>query len=279
MPRKNFVIVREVLYNTNMLSWRIRRQLAIVFLVLLPFLVIGIFAVRKFVSLSSCMDTKQNQGETGVDCGGPCAPCELKNPKPITLFWARAVRVRPSVYTAVAEIKNPHEALSAVMVTYEFTLFDDTGPIAVREGRTYLLAQERTSVIESSIGTTREPIRVEFKITHVNWQLGAESKPNVVVDDKKYRIEEEQGRRQSVAEARIANRTDFDIRALDVHFLIFDEHGNVMGANKVREENLLAGSSRSVFSRWPEELPGKKITVEVEPRINIFDSEAIVRPQ
>merc|ERR1719159_2293067 len=36
---------------------------------------IAVNNLRFFVAESSCSDGLQNQGETGVDCGGPCDPC------------------------------------------------------------------------------------------------------------------------------------------------------------------------------------------------------------
>lgn len=43
---------------------------------LILFAGLGLFiSCEKETNVESCTDGFQNQGETGVDCGGPCAPC------------------------------------------------------------------------------------------------------------------------------------------------------------------------------------------------------------
>lgn len=260
-----------------MLSWRTRRQLIAFLIFTVPLAVFSFWLVAQFLPESSCFDNHKNQGEVGVDCGGPCAPCELKNPKPVTLFWARVVPVREDSYDAVAQIQNPNEVLSSAQVQYEFTIFDDFAPVATRRGTTFLFAQERTYVVESNIKTVREPTRVEFKITNIVWQFRQEQKPNLVVERRDYRVERNQGRKQSVVEARILNRTVFDFKEMEIRVVILDKEENLLGSSRTVIEEMKAGSSRTVKFLWPEELRGNIGSVIVEPRVNIFDANAVNR--
>lgn len=261
-----------------MFSWRARRQIIILFIAALPIAAAAFLAISKVLPEPSCTDNRKNQGELGVDCGGPCAPCELKNPKPISLFWTRVVPVRAGSYDAAAQIQNLNETLSSANMEYEFILFDGLTPIATRRGKTFLLAQERIHVIEANIVTAREPNRVEFKITKTDWQFRQETKPNFIVERRDWRVEEDNGRKKSVLEASVANRSPFSFKKAEVQAIILGKDGNLLGVSRTILENFLSGKSETVKFIWPEELRGEITSIEVEPRVNIFDSSAVLLP-
>lgn len=261
-----------------MFSWRVRRQLFITVLVLTVFVGIGFWIFQKFLPVPSCMDNKQNQREFGVDCGGPCEPCELKHPKAITTFWARVVKVRENVFDAAALIQNQNEVLSSGRVIYEFALFDEFGLVTRKIGETYLLAQERTSVIEPAIVTTRDPNRVEFRVMNIDWQVRKDIHPNVFAERREYKVITTGAKKQGVVDASIFNSTPYDYRLVNVHVLVLDKEGNLLGTNRSVLKNARAGSHNPIRLIWPQELPGTVASVEVETRLNIFDPDLILKP-
>lgn len=260
------------------MTWRVKRQLIILLIAATPFVAVGLFIFIRSLPAPSCTDNTKNQGELGVDCGGPCGPCELKNPKPLTLFWARVVPVREGVYDVAAEIENENEVLSSQNVEYEFTLFDDFGPVAFRKGKTFLFAQERMHVTEANIVASRIPNRVSFKVVKVDWQFRKEPKPNIVVEKRDYRIEEHGGRKQSVLDTTIINRASLDFRSAEVTALLLNAEGNLLGANRITIEVIAAGARRDFRFLWPREIAETPVQIIVEPRINIFDSTTIIKP-
>lgn len=261
-----------------MFSWRSRRQLFITMLILAVFVGIGFWVFLKFLPAPSCMDNTQNQGEFGVDCGGPCAPCELKHPKPVTTFWARAVKVRDNVFDVAALIQNENEVLSSSHVVYEFALFDEFGLIAKKTGETYLLAQERIPVLGPSIVTSRDPSRVEFRIVRVDWEVRKDIHPNVFAERQEYKVVAQGVKKQGAVDASIFNSTSYDYRSVDVYVLALDKDGNLLGTNRTTMENVRAGSHTPVRLTWPSELPGDVASLEVDTRLNIFDPDLILKP-
>ncbi len=262
-----------------MLSWRKQRQTLTISLV--GFVVLGIvgWVIYSNYPSPTCFDNKKNQDETNIDCGGSCIPCALKHPKQVNLFWARLVPVRTNVYDVAAELQNPNEVLGAPEVDYEFTLFDDFGVIARRSGKTFLFPQERIHVIEAALETTRKPVRVEFKVINANWQIArAEEIPNILVERRDYRVVEQGGRKESIVETSILNKTPFDYKEFEVNILVRDANDNALGVNKVRVESLPAHARKTVTSIWPEELKGDIARIDVEPRVNTFDPNAIIKP-
>jgi len=262
-----------------MFTWRVRRQLIVLGAIGSIVMGISTLVVVRNLPEPTCFDQKQNQGEFGVDCGGPCSPCELQRPKPVTVFWAKAVPVRENVYDVAALIQNQNEVLSSAEVEYEFILSGEFGEAARRRGRTFLLAQERTMLIEVNIPASHAADRVEFRIIAVEWQFRKDQKPNVLAERREYRVTEEFGKKQSVVEASIVNGTALDLNEVTVQIGIFDEEGNIVGVNRIVIEQVRAGSRRTVRAIWPKEFQGKPASIEMETRVNMFDPEVIVKPR
>ncbi len=261
----------------GLLSWRARRQIAPLLLLILVLGGIGFGYGRRLLPEASCFDNKRNQKEIGIDCGGPCQSCEAKNPRALEIFWARAARASRDAYDAVALVENPNEELSSAAVRYEFTLLDHLGVIGRKTGATYIYPQERRYIIEP-VSTRREPVRVEFKILGVEWRVLRPETPQIVVEQRTHSVEEEDGKKQSVVEAVLLNAWALGLGEAAVDFIVFDEAGNVIGANTIAVENLAAGERRSVRSIWPEPLAGTIGKIEVYPRANLFDPEIIIKP-
>lgn len=240
---------------------------------------VGFLFFLKFLPEPTCFDNKKNQGEYEVDCGGPCGPCELKHPKEVEVFWARAVLTRPQTYDAAVEIRNPNEVLSSADLEYEFAMFDNFGLVARRTGKTFILPQERFYIVETSLSTTRDPGRVEFKVLNSNWQFKNQQPPNLVVEKRDYAVIESEGRKQSLVESSIVNRSSFGFSEVGVNFVVLDEEKNLLGVNKVLVEDFLSGSSRIVKSLWPQEIKGQITSIIIEPRVNFFDEGIIIKPR
>lgn len=253
-----------------MLSWRAKKQILILLITFSPLAFGALIIFSVYWPVPSCTDNKKNQQELEIDCGGPCVPCELKHPKTITIFWARAMQVRRDSYDVVAEIQNTNEVLSSKTLDYEFVLFDSVGTAARKKGRTFLYAQERTYIIETGLTSPRIPTRVEFTILGVDWEYRREPKPNIIVERKDYSLSIVDGKfKAGLVEASLFNTTPFNFKDVEINFAVFDKDKNVLGANKIILDEFSAGSHRIVRSLWPRDLGDKVSLVDVEPRVNL----------
>lgn len=262
-----------------MFSWRARRQLAVFVVIAAVFAGAAFRIALKFLPAPTCFDNRKNQREIGVDCGGPCAPCELRNPKSASIFWARLGRGAPQVFDAAALVENPNEVLSSASLRYEFTFFDDRGEIGRAKGSTFIFPQERVYVVEPHIRLSREPVRVEFRIAGVEWQVKQDIPPTLVVQDRQYRIRSTPTGRQSIVEATVVNASRFDFRKMETAIVVLDREGNLIGANRVVNEDIRAGAPVDVISLWPAALVGASAAIEVQPRVNVFLPDAVVKPR
>lgn len=263
-----------------MFSWRSRRQLVTFLIIISPLVVAAFFTIKRLIPEPTCFDNKRNQNESGVDCGGSsCLSCELKYPRPIKVFWARAVESNETSYDVAAEVENPNERLASVAVEYEFALSDDFGPITKKTGKTYVYAQERTLVIEPNIETTRKATRTEFRILRTDWLEKSDTKPTIIAERREYKVVDAHGRKTSEVEMILFNQSPYDFREVEVHVAVLDSNENLLGVNKIIVENLLSQTRQTVKSLWASELQGTIAVIKVEPRVNIFDPHVIIKPE
>ena len=246
---------------------------------LLAAVIIAVWFGVRFIPSPTCFDNVRNHGEVGVDCGGLCAPCELKSPKALAIFWARTTRAGENLFDATALVENHNELLSSADMVYEVTLFDALGVVARKTGTAFIYPQERLYIIEPALRTTRRPIRVDFRILGMTWRLGNESPPQIVVEKREYTSTGEGEKKQGIVEMGIFNATSFDFRAFDLNVLVFDAAGNLIGANKVTADTFTSGSHMNSKSIWPQALEGTIGKIEIYPRINLFDPDIIIKPQ
>lgn len=259
-------------------NWRMKRQLTMLLIAALIVGGIGFLIFYKFTPVATCFDSKKNQEETNVDCGGPCTPCALKNPKEISVFWARFVKFNQGSFDVAADIKNLNEFLGASKISYQFELMDKIGAvIALRQGDTFLLPGEETYVIESNLRTSREPAVVNFKITGVEWVFGEFRRPDMIVGERNLEIFGENEKKDTILKTSIQNRSIFDFRIVEIGVLVLDESENLLGAQRSVEKNFLAGEKRSLELSWPGGFGDKPKIIRVEPRVNILDRENILR--
>ena len=264
-----------------MLSWRAKRQLAALLFVVVVLGVTWFLAVQPFLPGPTCMDGRRNQREIGMDCGGPCGPCEVRNPAPFRIFWSRAVEVDKHLYDVAAEIQNPNETLSATSFTYQFILGDQRGEISRMVGTTFVYPQERlhiTEVLRLDAGVDRVPTEVAFEVVDATWELREVERPNIVVERRDYSVREVFGKKQSTVQARLANRTDFDFRNVEARILVFDEEQNLLGASRVAFENFRAWSVQTVQVTWPVAFSRDPGSIIVEARANALDRLNFIVP-
>ena len=104
-----------------------------------------------FYDKPTCFDGKQNQDESGVDCGGVCEKvCSFQAVKP-NIIWSRSFKVSEGIYNAIAYIENPNIRAEAFAVPYVFKIFDE---------RNILISEKKARMIEGRIINKRLGERV-----------------------------------------------------------------------------------------------------------------------
>lgn len=259
------------------MNWAQRRKLAYVMGVLLVLATALSFAVHQATKVEpTCYDKKQNQGEVGVDCGGPCTfycANELQDP---TVRWVRTFQIRPGIVHAVAYIEHDYPTAAARMMRYEFKIYDDQNTlIADRIGSTFLGPMGRTAIAETLIQTGNvTPARVLFSILPpLPWEKIPVSYSQIVIKTDRTLLEPLAGSTRVTATIENTSRVSF--KDLDVVAILYDRDDNAVTASRAKLTSLVGLTSQNVIFTWPFEMPTPIARIEIIPRFNPFTSSPL----
>jgi len=252
------------------MNWATKRQLiyggTVVFIILT---IIGLWLFSRFYKPPTCKDQVQNQGELGVDCGGPCAiVCHSEIAKPVVL-WSRSFQVAKGVYNAVAYIENPNQILGTMEALYHFRLYDENNIlVAQRDGRTFIMPNEKFAILEARIVTgERIPKRTFFEFTtSSDWVKIPNEKPLMIVRGERASNTTTSPRIDAI----LQNGTLVDIHNIDVVSVAYDKEDNAIAGSATQIETLARDSSLNLVFTWPLPFPSTPARIEVIPRVNMF---------
>lgn len=255
------------------MTWAFKRQTFYVGVFIALLLVFGFLIIYPYVNKTpTCADNKQNGTETGVDCGGSCARACLSEVDKISVLWARAFRVVPGRYNAVAYLENHNKNTAVNKISYRFR-FADANNIYVgkREGSTYVPPSGKFAVFEPGIDIGNSiPVYTTFEFTQIpEWTVVPQKKINqlqVLVSNIALINEET----SPVLSATIKNNSFFVIPEIDVIAILYDENRNAVSASRTYLDSLTAEEKRDVNFTWPEPLSRTVVAKEIIPLYNIF---------
>lgn len=229
-------------------------------------LIIGVPAFFIFHKTPTCADGKQNQGENGIDCGGPCRRlCEAQALNPI-VSWKRFLEVTPGNYSLVAYVENPNFNYQAGNVSYRFQLFDKDDVLVVeRTGVATIYPNRKLPVVEYGVYTKDHvPTRVEFEFTGpIVWDKAESIYPELRFVDVALEREASSPRLTATVE----NRTPFEVLQVPVVALVYDVDGNVLAVSKTLVARIGPNASAPLVFTWPRPFGGTASAKELVPII------------
>lgn len=254
------------------MSWALRRQIKYLSFVLLfvgfiLFLLLSPIIFKK----PTCFDGKQNQEETGIDCGGPCSlVCKQETIAPVVL-WSRAFPVIANSHNLVAFVENRNKDAGVVSASYEFRVYDSNNKLlGRRQGKTFIPPNQQFAIFESRFdagASTLKSVTFEFlpPLTWVKKQPTLQSLPirvsNIIFDDNP---------ETPTLSAIINNDSFYDLPEFEVVAILYDINNNAINASKTKKDRLANNSSLPVYFTWPEILSSIPVTQDVMVLINPF---------
>lgn len=251
-----------------MISWRRERQIIIllftsIFIVALSAV---IFIARK--PLPGCFDDKQNQGEAGVDCGGPCAAVCREEIISLSVEWVRFFPVSDGYYDVIAKINNPNNRLGVPSLSYSFEIFDANNiSINKREGATFVNANETFYVFESNLlAGERVPRRATFRLgSDLEWKRDLSEKPKLSILNKKFLNEP-----TPLLTATVSNESLYYLKDFKITAVLYDAEGNAYGASGTLVESLTKDLRAEISFTWPKVFPQLPTNIDIAVRVNDF---------
>lgn len=253
-----------------MMSWSTKRQLLYLSAVFGGLLLLGSFSLYQALNPTpSCTDNKQNQNESGIDCGGVCPNACISDVRPLITLWSRALPAGSGMYDAVGFVENPNINAGVPSLAYTFKLYDKNNVlVAERAGKTFVNPNERFVVFAGGIRTgERVPSRafLEFQVDP-SWAQSFAEKPALVVQNETAAAS---SAKPSI-EAQIINRSFKGQKNVHVTAVLFNAIGNAFAASETIINELLPDTPEQVFFTWPKAFSESPAKIEIMPRVSVF---------
>ena len=258
------------------MTWALKRQ--IFYIVVLVVFVLGFGFMIIYPNLNqtpTCFDRKQNGSETGVDCGGSCIRACIAQVDPISTLWARAFKVVPGRYNAVAYLENHNKNMAVRKINYRFDFTDANNVyIGKREGTTYIPTSGRFAIFEPGIDVGNSiPVYTSFKFTQTPLWLNVSEKKveqlKVLVSNIILVGEDT----SPTLSATLRNNSLFAIKEIDVVAILYDKNNNAISVSRTYLDSISGEQSKDITFTWPEPFSGKVVAKEIIPMYNIFLAE------
>jgi hypothetical protein len=251
---------------------RAKKQIFIGSIVILVILIMA-FAIDFFYfrEAPTCADNKKNQGEEGIDCGGPCEACDVVNLKDIQALWVKALPTTGNNYDLAARIKNPNQNHGSSAIDYEFKVYDlNNKLIGSRAGIGFIMPREEKYLIELRVSAGGQAAKVTLSIIETKWQKTTKYEDiRLSVFDKKYQVIDIDNISSEVSGI-IKNSSYFDLANVKINVALTDEKGELIAVNLVELADLVAGQERYFSAPWFFRFVGSVFSIDIEPTANVF---------
>jgi hypothetical protein len=215
----------------------------------------------------SCSDKKQNQGEAGVDCGGPCPYlCQAQVEAPVVRF-TQAFSPAAGKTDIIAYVDNPNQNAYAKGVSYTLSVYGTDNVLIGRTNGTLELPPASTvPVFIPNLPTGGQEAAHAFLTIDpdaIRWQAGADTRLMPRVGSPSIGGTAENPR----VVAALANPYPEPLAGVFVVATVFDASGNVIDASQTVLPAIPAqGASTATFT-WNAPFASAPTRVDVIPLV------------
>ncbi|MDI6717732.1 MAG: peptidoglycan-binding domain-containing protein [Patescibacteria group bacterium] len=137
----------------------------------------------------SCFDNKQNGNETGIDCGGQCMTCGIKNTLSLEISWTKSFSNGAGKMILASEIKNPNLNYGAKDFSYSFDVYGKGGEKSGYIGHSFIYAGEVKYLLAPIDFDSNNFFRAELNFSDANWILKDDFvKPQITLKEFKIQL-------------------------------------------------------------------------------------------
>ena len=231
-----------------MISWSKKRQLSILTILLIIFLLGAGTLYYFFLSRPpTCFDGRKNGDEQGIDCGGLCARvCESSAQEPLMRWDPRMFRISSSTYAVIAYFENPNVSFRSRRVGYRFEVRGERGILTTKEGE-YDIPPNILFVVYDTveIKSGAEPKSVRFEWTEpIVWER---TTPPVTLDIRGIQLKEGN---QPRVDAVVLNESLESVRAAEFVAIVTDGAKNAVGTSRTVVRDIPSRSRRDIVFTW-----------------------------
>jgi len=210
------------------------------------------------------MDHKQDQGEDGIDCGGPCPYlCSIDEVAPRVVF-VRPVSPQLGRTDVIAYIDNQNPSAGAGDVSYTLELYGSNGAVLATHTGTISLPPETTiplylsDVYSGNLSVAQAFLTIDPN--SLKWQ-STTSKP-ILPTPSNIQIQNTQTPKIT---ATLKNPTAIELDEETVIATVFDQSNNAIAASQTIIPILASQGTAQVTFTWNRAFSGTPVRVEILP--------------
>jgi len=227
---------------------------------------VAIVSIATFSKAPSCKDGLQNQGEAGIDCGGPCVFLCVDQQHAPSILFTKAIPNGAGRTDVVASVENVNGSAAAKNVPYTITLYG-AGQVFVQQVTGTIDLPPSTIVPVFVPGITsgnQKTIRAFLTIdpSSVAWySLNAGQLLRPVVVNTMFGGATSSPRIDAV----LTNGSVTAFSNVKVIVLVYDEHGEVIAASQTIVSNIPAQGQATATFTWNSAFPSTPAKIEAIP--------------
>ncbi len=226
----------------------------------------------------TCYDGKKNQAEKGIDCGGPCHPCEKKiTAKDLEVIEKYFVYGgNKNNFDVMIKINNPNNQYGVASFNYKIQLVDQAGNVlSQKTGVNFILPEENKYIIEQNFQSNNKPNSIKFSIDNINWQKFSNyrAEPLLSIYNKNYT--EEDGKNKMFG--LLKNESYFDFNSIEIDIILRDSNGKPVALGKNEMRTVKSQEQRDFKIIWPYKFSGSVVDGEIRAEANVFDSNNFIK--
>jgi len=263
-------------------SSRIIKQLSIVIAYLVIFGLIGTGFYYLFRTKPTCSDKIKNQGEMGIDCGGPCGACaEMPKAESLKVIEKAIVLGETGKYDTLVKIVNPNSLFGSANFDYSFNLLDGAGKIIAKSaGSNFILPGETKYIIAFNLSTDIKPESLDFEISSFNWKLFSEfEEPNITFYAREFSLVSGGEPGFAKLKAKMKNQSGFDFHEISAVAVIRGGNGNPIAVNETNFNDVRSNEEREANFSWGSPFAIDPVTAKIEiiPEVDVFESDNFMK--
>lgn len=242
---------------------RLLKQIAYILLYLVIFSLVGAGIYRFLIYKQTCFDSKKNQGESAVDCGGPCAPCAITDALPIQVAWKKFLPATAKFSDLVIKLQNPNAKYGASNFAYKAEFYNETG-VLIKEikGESFIMPLQVKYIVSPYVDILAKDIAdIKFGLEKIEWKKIEEDVFSLLATRDiraHFSFGPELG--YIIVEGKVINKSSFTLNEAPIIALIFSkkEPQEVLAAGATKVYTLTPGEERYFQITIKERIPGAK---------------------
>ncbi len=240
--------------------YRLIKQLVYIFIYCVIFFLAGWGAYKLFINRPTCFDAKQNQNETGIDCGGPCPSCEIFGVPDPEVLWKKLLPATTKFSNLVIAMQNKTVRYGAENIDYRVKLIGADGRL-IHEitNKIFILPSQIKYLIIPNIPIlAKDAADIQFNIEKIKWRTINVDNWLLSTRDVKARFSMGSDLGYITIEGKVINRGAVMLDSVAVRCLLFDKNKppEAAAAGSTNVYTLLPNEERHFIITIPQAIPG-----------------------